>query len=83
VSAFYGIVIYMHRREHPPPHFHAWYAEHKASIAIDTLVAVDGALPPRILRIVREWGFKHRPELLANWHRARAHEPLITIEPLP
>jgi hypothetical protein len=25
LSRFFGIVIAMHRREHPPPHFHARY----------------------------------------------------------
>jgi hypothetical protein len=31
-SAFYGIVIYMYRPHHPPPHFHAQYGEHIAQI---------------------------------------------------
>jgi hypothetical protein len=69
--------------EHPPPHFHARYGGYKACIAIDTLTAVDGRLPRPILRLVREWGFQHRPELLANWYRARKQEPLTRIDPLP
>jgi len=32
LSAFYGIVIYMYRPDHPPPHFHAQYGEHVAQI---------------------------------------------------
>jgi Domain of unknown function (DUF4160) len=30
LSAFYGIVIYMYRPDHPPLHFHAQYGEHIA-----------------------------------------------------
>jgi hypothetical protein len=29
-AAFYGIVIYMYRPDHPPLHFHAQYGEHIA-----------------------------------------------------
>jgi len=28
VSRFYGIIIRFYFRDHPPPHFHAIYAEH-------------------------------------------------------
>ncbi len=37
ISAFYGIVITMYWRDHPPAHFHAGYGGHVAEIAIDTL----------------------------------------------
>ena len=30
ISRFYGIVIRMYYNDHPPPHFHAQYAEFKA-----------------------------------------------------
>ncbi len=83
ISSFYGIVITMYWREHPPPHFHATYAGETAQIAIETLELADGFLPPRALRLVRDWAVTHRDELLANWERARAHEPLEPIEPLP
>lgn len=83
ISAFYGIVIRMWVREHPPPHFHVEYAGYKASISISTLNIVSGRIPPRALRLVREWAMMHQPELMNNWHRARAHVPLVKIEPLP
>ncbi len=83
ISAFYGIVITMYFREHPPPHFHARYGDHVAEIAIDTLHLIDGWLPPRALRLTLEWAGEHREELRANWDRARAHEPLVGIDPLP
>jgi hypothetical protein len=83
ISAFYGIVVTMYWRDHPPPHFHAAYSGDVAEIAIDTLEVIDGWLPPRALRLVIEWAALHREDLLENWTRARAHERLVTIDPLP
>jgi hypothetical protein len=83
ISAFYGIVITMYYRDHEPPHFHALYGEHQAQIVIATLGPLSGELPPRALRLVREWAALHRAELEANWAKARAREPLDTIPPLP
>ena len=83
LSAFYGIVITMYWRDHPPPHFHASYAGHSAQVDIETLRVMDGWLPPRALRLVAEWGDLHREELRDNWLRAVAHEPLSSIDPLP
>ena len=78
ISVFYGIVI-----AHAPPHFHAVYAEHEATIEIATLEVLDGALPARAIRLVREWAGDHRGELSANWEKARNRLPLDSIEPLP
>jgi hypothetical protein len=83
ISAFYGIVIAMYYRDHAPPHFHAVYGEHEATIVIETLAVLSGALPGRALRLVREWARLHRTELEANWDAARARAPLASIEPLP
>ena len=83
ISAFYGIVITMYYRDHDPPHFHAVYGEFQAQIVIATLEPLNGELPARALRLVREWAGLHRSELDANWARARSREPLGTIPPLP
>jgi hypothetical protein len=64
ISAFYGIVIRMFVKDHPPH-------------------LLDGELPPRAARLVREWASLHRPELEANWGRAKRMEPVQPIEPLP
>jgi hypothetical protein len=74
LSAFYGIVIGMYHREHGVPHFHAVYAEHRASIAIESREILGGALPDRAYRLVCEWAELHRDELMDNWqlHGARA-----------
>lgn len=78
ISRFYGIVIRMYHRDHAPPHFHAVYAEQQAVIRIDTLVVVKGALPPRAMRLVREWAGLHREELEAAWRAA-----IDGVEPAP
>jgi hypothetical protein len=83
ISAFYGIVITMYFRDHPPPHMYATYAGHVAQIDIETLEIIDGWLPPRALRLVAEWGSDHRDELRENWDRARSHQRLSAIDPLP
>ena len=83
LSAFYGIVIYMYRPDHPPPHFHAQYGEHIGQITLDSFQVMGGSLPPRALRLVREWAELHRSELEGNWELAQALEPLVAIAPLP
>lgn len=83
VSAFRGIVIYMHwnERNHPVAHFHAHHAGMRASVSVDGRVLA-GELEPRALELVLEWARAHRTELLANWDRARRNEPILAIAPL-
>lgn len=83
ISAFYGIVIMMYHREHGVPHFHAYYGEFEASIAIDSLDLLAGSFPTRSLRLVRKWAALHKEELLENWDRAQQEEVLENIDPLP
>ena len=77
-----GIVIRMYRREHPPPHFHATYAEHEATYTFDG-VCLEGELPRNQDRLVREWAELHHDDLERCWERATSDEDLGTIEPLP
>ena len=60
ISRFYGIVIYMNSQDHPPPYFHARYAEDKASISIRDGSLIVGLLPARALRLVEEWRRLHQ-----------------------
>lgn len=83
ISVFYGIVIAMFYNDHEPPHFHARYAEYRARVAIDGGAVLDGELPPRAARLVREWAELHRAELETDWRLAQELRPLIPIEPLP
>ena len=84
LSSFYGITIYMYWNEaaHARPHFHARYGERGASLDLDgNLLA--GVLPPRAIMLVTEWARQHRDELKRNWERARRHQTLDPIDPLP
>ena len=83
ISAFYGIVIAMFFNDHDPPHFHARYAEYRARIAIATGDPLDGELPVRAARLVKQWAELHRDELEENWELAQQLHPLEPIAPLP
>ena len=82
ICEFRGIVIGMYFDEHGVPHFHAAYGGEEASVAIETVTIIDGALPGRIQRVLREWADLHREELMTNWTRARNGKPLLPIDPL-
>lgn len=84
ISMFYGIAIRMFfgSREHPPPHFHAQYAEHEACIEIETGKVLSGSLPRRQLRLVQAWTELHREDLLVNWKLAMNGEAPLPIAPL-
>jgi hypothetical protein len=82
ISAFYGIVIWMYFNDHNPPHFHATYSGAEVLMTIRDLAILRGMLPTRALGLVEEWAREHREDLLADWERARAGEPLLPIQPL-
>lgn len=86
ISSFYGITIWMYHDEshhRGRAHFHACYGEAEASIDIENLTVIAGELPLRARRLVVEWASAHQAELRDNWVRARGHQPLVAIEPLP
>jgi len=73
----------MFHNDHDPPHFHARYAEHHARVAIATGDLLDGELPARATRLVKQWAELHGDELEENWRLARGLDPLEPIAPLP
>jgi len=79
---FFGIIITMFYNDHVPPHFHVRYGEHKAIMAIDSLMLLEGHLPPRALGLVAEWGALHQVELRDDWTLAEQRAPLKKIKPL-
>jgi hypothetical protein len=83
ISHFYGITIRMFWSEvhHSLPHFHARYAEYKASFDLAGEVIV-GELPRRQLRLVQAWAELHAEELKADWELAASEKPLNPIDPL-
>lgn len=49
---------------------------------IDSGEVIEGALGTRARRLVDEWRILHQTELLEDWTRAQARQPLNKIEPL-
>ena len=79
---FFGIIITMFYDDHAPPHFHVRYGEHKAIMVIDSLMLLEGHLPPRALGLVAMWGARHQDELRDDWTLAEQRAPLKKIKPL-
>ncbi len=79
ISWFYGIAIRMYVKDHPPPHFHAIYADDEAFISIDTGEVIEGNLPKSAARLVKEWTLARKSNLHENWRRAQGGEALERI----
>jgi Domain of unknown function (DUF4160) len=82
LSVFYGIVIQMFWREHPPPHFHALYGEYEVQIDLRDLSVLRGTLPRRAMALVLEWAAEHRDELMEDWNLCSQLQTPRPIEPL-
>ena len=69
IARFYGILIkmYFSQSEHGVPHFHAVYGEFNGVFAIETLEMMEGDLPSRSQKLVKEWGSQYKNELLSMW----------------
>lgn len=71
VARFYGILIKMYFKEHGKAHFHALYGEFNAVFDIETMEVIEGDLPGRAERLVREWPQSYQAELLEMWRTQR------------
>lgn len=67
IARFYGIAIKMYFREHGVPHFHAIYAEYNGVFEIGSLEMIEGDLPARAERLVREWASRYEKDLRDMW----------------
>jgi len=52
---------------HGASHFHALYGEFVAVFDLDTLEVLEGDLPLRAERLVREWSQYYQRDLLEMW----------------
>lgn len=84
ISMFYGIIIRMYYApgEHPPPHFHVYFTEHKAIVDIRTCEISDGTLPGKQTKLVLAWAELHQDELKADWELVMNGEEPFKIQPL-
>jgi hypothetical protein len=67
VATIDGVKIMFYSDDHPPPHFHAQFAEHMALIDIKELTVVRGYLPKPQLRKVLAWAMERQPALWQAW----------------
>jgi len=84
ISTFYGIIIRMYFApgEHPPPHFHVYYNEYKASVDIRTCEIIEGELPSRQTKLALAWAELHQEELLNDWDLVMNGKEPFKIQPL-
>lgn len=85
ISRFFGIIIRMYTEPgvpHHRPHFHAYYQNHVAIYAIDSIELIGGDLPVKQRRLVEAWAELHQGELMENWERLQAGRLPYKVAPL-
>ena len=70
IARFYGIVIkmYFSQSEHGVPHFHSIYGEFNGVFNIENLEMMEGDLPNRAHRLVKEWAALYQDDLMRIWN---------------
>ena len=73
ISRFYGIVIKMFfkPKEHEPSHIHALYGEYVGEFNLETFEMMEGDLPQKAQKLVKEWLIINQQELLKMWKEQR------------
>jgi len=82
ICRFFGIRIAIYLRDHAPPHFHAQYGEFLAQVRIADGTVMRGGLPPRAMRLVREWNRRYKPEIERSWDHAQKTSVAEAVPPL-
>lgn len=80
VATIEGVRIEFYFNEHPPPHFHAIYAEHTAGISIVTVEIEKGFIPPAKFAIIRRWMRPRLETLRAAFEQSSNHVDPGNIE---
>ena len=75
-----GVRIVFYANEHPPAHFHAVIAEHRAVVDIVGLKIIAGSLPAAKRGKVLFWAGQHKDALPECFAAAIAHEKVEPIE---
>ena len=57
----------MYFKEHGIPHFHALYGEYNGVFEIETLDMIEGDLPNKAQKLIKEWGEIYKGELMEIW----------------
>jgi len=67
IARFYGILIKMYFKEHGVPHFHAIYGEFNGVFNVTTLEMIEGDMPARAAKMVKDWAKKYNNDLMEMW----------------
>ena len=59
-----SVKIDVYSREHPPPHFHAIFAEYEELIEIESLKTYNGKLPGTQRKKVTTWASENKAYLM-------------------
>lgn len=73
VATIDGARLMMYANDHPPPHFHVLFAEHRAVVDIRTVKLIRGEMPRSKLRAILKWAQSRRTKLLNAWEITQAH----------
>lgn len=73
--------MYFAPAEHPPPHFHVYYAKYMATVDIRTCELIEGNLPKKQIKLVLARAELHQ-ELINDWNLVMKGEEPLKIEPL-
>ena len=79
ISCFFGIYVRMYFDDHAPPHFHVEYQGQEAFVSIETGEIIEGRLPRKAAKLVKEWCLEHQADLWQNWQCAVTLQPLQRI----
>jgi hypothetical protein len=82
IAEFLGLRVTIFYRDHPPMHVHVTYQSHQARFLIETGELIDGSMPQRQRRLVKQWIVANCEALTDNWGRAERREPLERLEGL-
>ena len=78
---FFGITIYMYKKDHNPPHFHVKYNGDFSVFDLEGNL-IEGNLPLSKQKLVSAWAEIHKDELKANWDLCLNRDTLFKINPL-
>lgn len=75
IARFNGIVIKMYYgdKDHNPPHAHASFGSHAASVDLNSGEILAGKLPTPVRKQVKEWVMNNKDELMEIWNSQEFH----------
>jgi uncharacterized protein DUF4160 len=80
VAVVDGVKIMLYANEHPPPQFHAKFAEFQAVIDMNKLAITRGSLPPSKANAVIHWAAERQEALRSAFVEAMAQRKVGPIK---